>query len=146
MVSTNMNNTLAKHFEKIGARAKLRPGPKPRPVWLYRGHGENRLNDGEFANRNAEMNAENIRRAENMIRVDIRKDKNGEYFDIQLGDKAEVQVLDSQPESRHLLLMRRAVDGTKSKFLCGHDERHWFVAAIPDKTAASNVATALEAL
>src|SRR5207245_6182911 len=104
-------------------RAKLRSVPKPRPVWLYRGHGENRPNDGEFANRNAEMNAENLRHAENMIRVDIRKDKNGEYFDIQLGDKAEVQVLDSQPESRHLLLVRRAVDGIKSNFLCGDDAR-----------------------
>jgi hypothetical protein len=30
---------------------------------------------------------------------------------------------------RHLLLMARS--WTKDKFLCGHDERHWFVCAVP---------------
>ena len=29
---------------------------------------------------------------------------------------------------------------------CGHDERHWFVAAVPETAAVSTVATAMEAL
>src|SRR5262249_54068987 len=34
----------------------------------------------------------------------------------------------------------------KSKFLCGHDERHWFVAAIPEAAPVGTVAQAMEAL
>ena len=37
-------------------------------------------------------------------------------------------------------------DGQKHKFLCGHDERHWFVAAILEQAAASTVKTAMVAL
>ena len=43
------------------------------------------------------------------------------------------------------VLMSREVNG-KHKFLCGHDERHWFVAAVPEAAAVSTVATAMEAL
>jgi hypothetical protein len=46
---------------------------------------------------------------------------------------------------RHLLLMSDQNDG-KHKFLCGHDERHWFVAAVPERAAVSSVKTAFEAL
>jgi hypothetical protein len=37
-------------------------------------------------------------------------------------------------------------DDGKHKFLCGHDERHWFVAAVPERASASSVQTAFEAL
>jgi len=44
------------------------------------------------------------------------------------------------------LLMSEQQDG-KHKFLCGHDERHWFVAAVPENRASvANVQTACEAL
>ena len=43
-----------------------------------------------------------------------------------------------------LLLVR---DGDeKQKFLCGHDERHWFVAAVPERAAVGTVRQAKEAL
>ena len=46
-------------------------------------------------------------------------------------------MLDTRPNLRHLLLMsRNCRTGAKEKFLCGHDERHWFVAAIPRGNAA----------
>ena len=67
-------------------------------------------------------------------RIDIRTDGRGEFFDIRfLGGNREVdlEVVDVQPHDRHLLLLARVGD-EKSKFLCGHDERHWFVAAIPE--------------
>ena len=45
--------------------------------------------------------------------------------------EAEAEVVHIDPADRHLLLLVRS-EGEKSKFLCGHDERHWFVAAIPE--------------
>jgi hypothetical protein len=58
----------------------------------------------------------------------------------------EVEVIDVSPEDRHLLLLVRDGD-EKSKFLCGHDERHWFVAAIPESArGVTGVTTAKIAL
>jgi hypothetical protein len=81
------------------------------------------------------------------ISVDIRNDGDGEFFDIEIGPPklAETRVLDVQPTMRHLLLMADQQDG-KHKFLCGHDERHWFVAAVPERAAVSTVRTAFDAL
>jgi hypothetical protein len=61
--------------------------------------------------------------------------------------KMKVEVLDLRPDKRHLLLMLKD-EGQKgnAKYLCGHDERHWFVAAIPEAAGAKNVADAMEAL
>ena len=61
-------------------------------------------------------------------------------------------MLDVQPRDRHLLLMvrqlseRLGLPDTKDKFLCGHDERHWFVACVPERASVSTVVTAKEAL
>jgi hypothetical protein len=81
------------------------------------------------------------------VSIDIGRDGEGEFFDIAVGRDApaELAVVDTQPRLRHLLLMSRQGDG-KHKFLCGHDERHWFVAAVPEQASASNVKTAFEAL
>lgn len=77
--------------------------------------------------------------------LDIQEDRRGEYFEITLRSEAEPQVLDLQPEDRHLLLLIRE-EKEKYKFLCGHDERHWFVAAIPEKAPVGTVRQAKEAL
>jgi hypothetical protein len=62
------------------------------------------------------------------------------------GPEAGVEVIDVQPADRHLLLLVRHGD-EKSTFLCGHDERHWFVAAVPeDARGVTGVATAKLAL
>jgi hypothetical protein len=78
--------------------------------------------------------------------IDIATDKRGEYFDIRVEptDNVEYEVIDSQPALRHLLLMARRENG-KQRFLCGHDERHWFVCAVPGQSV-SNVKAAMEAL
>jgi len=49
---------------------------------------------------------------------------------------------------RHLLLMIKETGAEipLQKFLCGHDEREWFVATVPEKRKASNVEQAKEAL
>ncbi len=81
------------------------------------------------------------------VSIDIGRDVEGKFFDIAVSRDApeELAVIDTQPRRRHLLLMSRQEDG-KHKFLCGHDERHWFVAAVPERASASNVKTAFEAL
>ena len=65
------------------------------------------------------------------VSIDIGTDRFGEFFDIAAGrpDVVDLNVVDAQPRLRHLVLMSRDDDG-KHKFLCGHDERHWFVAAV----------------
>jgi hypothetical protein len=82
-------------------------------------------------------------------RIDVRTDARGEYFDLRFADGGrgvELEVVDVEPRDRHLLLLAR-VGGEKSKFLCGHDERHWFVAAVPESArGVSGVATAKAAL
>jgi len=106
-------------FERLGARAKIRP---------------------------------QRRRSTGSIVIDIGHDRHGEFFDIQADDDADVEVLDVQPKDRHLLLMirrpnqRRGLPDIKDKFLCGHDERHWFVAGVPEKAPVSSVVTAKLAL
>jgi len=116
-------NLLKTKFEKLGARATIRPLVRNR--W---------------------------RPAPGPVVIDIGNDRHGEFFDIQAGDHADVEVLDVQPKDRHLLLMvrqladRPGLPDTKDKFLCGHDERHWFVAGVPEKAPVSTVVTAKEAL
>src|SRR5262249_37287221 len=75
------------------------------------------------------------------LALNIARDGRGEYFDIAADmSRVSLEVIDVRRDTRHLLLMSRAVtDGAKEKFLCGHDERAWFVAAIPGRSA-SNVA------
>ena len=82
--------------------------------------------------------------------VDIGRDGQGPFFDVSLGVDAtrELEVLDVQAAQRHLLLLVREPKGSreeKHKFLCGHDERDWFAAAVPSGNA-STVRTAMEAL
>ena len=78
--------------------------------------------------------------------IDIGTDKFGEFFDIKFasGDEVSYEVIDLSKNLRHLLLMARRETG-KEKFLCGHDERHWFVCAVPGRSITS-VVNAMEAL
>jgi len=85
------------------------------------------------------------------FRIDVQRDRQGEVFDISVAhDPSEtfnVSVLQVRPEDRHLLLLVRQKDGRghrDDRFLCGHDERHWFIATVPG--AVSTVAQAMEAL
>ena len=47
---------------------------------------------------------------------------------------------------RHLLLLVRSAEGRKSRFLMGRDEKHWFVAAIPNAAPVGSVRQAVECL
>src|ERR1019366_523374 len=82
--------------------------------------------------------------------LDIRRDGSGEFFELRvpthLRDTLEVTVTQSERKQRHLLLfVRKAGDKPQlDRFLCGHDEREWFVAAVPG--GASSVRQAMDAL
>jgi hypothetical protein len=113
---------LQRHFAKIGAKIDVHVDPRQR---------------GEFA-------------------FDVRRAKQGEVFaldirpDVYANDGVEFQVLNVRPRMKHLLLMARGPavlsDTGKQKYLFGHDERHWFVAAVPEDRPVKDVRDALDAL
>ena len=83
--------------------------------------------------------------------IDVQTRGKDEIFIVdKLGSRGEIQVLDVQANAKHLLLMfkEHGEHGKYdvSKFLCGHDERHWFVAAVPESAGAKNVEDAMNAL
>ena len=128
-------------FEKMGARADVSVRrqvqvPFGVPVWKY-------------------LSKDQLRRLRNVperFSVDIDEGSKSERFVIavnrDVAAELDVSVLDLQAADRHLLLMvKDAVNGgTLQKFLCGHDGRHWFVAAVPEASGASTVRQAKEAL
>lgn len=82
--------------------------------------------------------------------IDIGSDRRGEFFELTYipNRVVDIKVTDLRPNDRHLLLQVDLPSATdnRQKYLCGHDERHWFVAAVPENAHASNVKTAKEAL
>jgi len=115
-------SVLQKRFSQIGARARLANGP------VHRNRFRNRTSTDR-------------------LRLDIRHDRRGEYFELRLPDSEtpDVWVVDARPREQHLLLLVRE-RGEKNKYLCGYDERHWFVAGVPESAPAGNVFQALDAL
>ena len=113
-------NVLERAFERMGARVKFE-------------EAKTRLLDGRWVRPD--------------LALDVRNDGKGEYFLISRdrGAVEELIVLDVQPRDRHLVLMSRE-RGEKHRFLLGHDERHWFVASIPEANPVSRVRDAKLAL
>jgi len=85
---------------------------------------------------------------EHSPRIDVGSDRRGEFFEFRLagGHGISLHVVEADRDDRSLLLLVRE-GGEKSKFLCGFDERHWFVAAIPESArGVTGVASAKDAL
>jgi hypothetical protein len=82
------------------------------------------------------------------LELNVLRDRNGEYFLVRHREDVEVNVVEVTPWNRHLLLSAKgAGEGTDgSTFLCGRDECHWFVAAIPEAAQARTVQEAKDAL
>jgi hypothetical protein len=106
------------------------------------------LLEKRFALIGARVNISEIvsNRWRNFAGINILQDKNGEFFDIKINhdEAVEYEVVDLQKDLRHLLLLARREE-SKEKFLCGHDERHWFVCAVPGRSITT-VVNAMEAL
>ena len=77
--------------------------------------------------------------------IDVTRAATGECFDIRLARQVQLAVLDRRARERHLLLSARS-GWSEDRFLCGHDEQHWFVATIDHAADAQCVAAAKEAL
>jgi hypothetical protein len=125
-------------FEKIGAVVVFEDAAaRGRRLWqIENEHRAVRVAD------DSEVNASRLTHV-----VDMKVIDRCETFIVDTFDdpKARVEVLDIRPRDRHLLLM--VADGKeKAKYLMGHDERHWFAAAIPESAHAKNVADAMDAL
>lgn len=88
-----------------------------------------------------------VRPLPNGFSVDVLRERGGSRFELAVAPHTQVCVSDLQTRGRHLLLsIREAGDAGKThKYLCGHDERDWFAAAVPD-TGAASVNAAKEAL
>ena len=111
---------LIRKFEKMGAQLTLGPEGRPRDP-----QGRPRLG----------------------FDIDVVTPTRGqESFLLNVGADVETHVLDFQPQDRHLLLLARNIDSGEliGKYLCGHDERHWFVAGVGRQ--ATSVRTAKESL
>jgi hypothetical protein len=79
------------------------------------------------------------------VALDVRRDARGEVFDIGLPAGTGTAILDARRDERHLVML--VGEGRdRSRFLCGHDERHWFVAAIPESAGVTTVSQARQAL
>jgi hypothetical protein len=76
--------------------------------------------------------------------IDVLQRPTGECFDIETSATVGLAVTDIQTKRRHLLLRAESSAGQVA-FLCGHDEMHWFVAALPQSDVLT-VADAIEVL
>lgn len=86
--------------------------------------------------------------------LDVEENGRNEQFILTLRPEASANIefitADVRPAERHLLLLAHQPQlppaERKQKFLCGHDERHWFVATVPEARGVATVAAAMEAL
>jgi hypothetical protein len=112
-----MTQTLIESFERMGARVNVEVSKSLETF-------------GSTWNRRLR------RRMAVPIRLDIKRDDEGhEYFDLRHRSDVHVEVLDVQSRDPHLLVEATESNGERGRFLCGHDERSWFVAAIPEGEA-----------
>lgn len=106
--------------------------------------------ESKFATMGArfKMSVVPMQRDSNDYAVDIRKDRRGEFFELRVPESSiallDASVLQIDKHDRHLLLFIRSSKEKAARFLCGHDERERFVAAVPG--GASSVVQAKEAL
>ena len=91
------------------------------------------------------MTRESFREHQSPLAIDIVNHGGVEIFDIEKTRGVDLNVPDVQSRDRHLVLRAHNSVGALD-FLCGHDEMHWFVAALPIGEAVSTVTDAKEAL
>jgi len=90
-----------------------------------------------------------VETAGDVFEIDVRRDGDREVFQLRqpLTDVILAEVLDVKPKQRHLVLdvsgWRLPISG---RYLCGHDEQHWFVASLPFERRTNTVRGAIEAL
>jgi hypothetical protein len=99
-----------------------------------------------FVKMGAGVRVGQLNRSRRPFTVDVNR---AGTFLINSAIPVEFSVLDIKPKDRHLLLMARYKEAgerqeTKSRYLMGHDERHWFVSEI--SAGVSSVEAAKQSL
>jgi len=90
-----------------------------------------------------------VETAGHIFEIDIRRHGDREVYQLKYPatDQIQTEALDVAPQLRHLVLdvtgWRLPVSG---RYLCGHDERHWFVASLPFGRRTTTVRGAMESL
>jgi hypothetical protein len=84
-----------------------------------------------------------------IFEIDVVQQDGREAYQLQrpFGDDLTIDVLDVRPRKQHLVLdvtgLRLPIAG---RYLCGHDESHWFVAGLPFHRKTQTVQGAMETL
>jgi len=142
-----------KHFEKMGARIKL--------IEFAPQTTSTTKTNPKTGERTVKLSP--LTAPDNRFTIDVRKDKRGSFFEVHKGKDVDLSISGVDAKDRHLLLNVKtpsvpkrvvanrwfvqnmeAEDAHFAKFLCGHDERDWFVSSI--SSAASDVRSAKESL
>ena len=81
----------------------------------------------------ADRPSRRFRATSGVISLDVQADRNGEFFEVVPpgGDRRRGRR-PGRPARRPAPAPDGPGGGREDKFLCGHDERHWFVAAVPE--------------
>ena len=79
--------------------------------------------------------------------VDVKRDGRDERFTVTHHSDSDVRVISVNASCQHLVLTMKPKDHpARRTFLCGRDESHWFVAAIPERANVRTVQDAMDAL
>lgn len=119
------HHVLQRHFARLGARLRIEIAAAM--DWRFRWRSDDYV-------------------------LDLVQDRRSEVFDLAIRHEAKNDLVflaaDVRPDEQHLLLVvkRHGPSPNKEKFLCGHDERHWFLAPVPDAQSVASVHQAMEAL
>lgn len=114
---------IEQRFAEMGARAKVTLVPNQ---WVRQGRGMSQP-----------------------VLIDLSHDPAGLFFDVRHRWGVKFDVPEVKPRDRHLVLIAEHdwTGGERvSRFLCGHDERSWFVAGVPEASQARSVQAAKDAL
>jgi hypothetical protein len=126
-----MEQQIEHEFEAMGARVKVMP------------HLSSRRNTRALRSSGSMTHTGHV----DTIQIDIQRDGVGEFFDVRKGSEVRIEIPDCLPAERHLLLIaHHGRWGPTATYLCGRDERSWFVAAIPESANAHTVQSAMDAL
>jgi hypothetical protein len=108
-----MENSIITQFEKIGAKLKVEV-----------------------------VNPATLRMPGNVFDINVKKDDKEEYYAIRMHDIVKLNIVNVDKLRKHLVLHVKGENKAKESFLCGYDEKGWFVV----NTNAPTVKAAFESL
>lgn len=146
---------LKKKFNSIGAKIEFKdPGLRRRHQYYQTQLQDSKENQKKYPTHHL-FSAEINDPPDFSVNVVTRGRDEIFIVDTVENDSLNVSVIDLRPDIRHLLLMIRDLTPKHlrnkskpyiTKYLCGHDERSFFVAAVPEGAYSKSVEEAMAAL